>query len=166
MAGTTTNGGKMRRGVRLVLIASLTLNLLVLGVVVGAYVKHWRHDGPPAHLSRLGPPHIRALPGEARREIGQAIRKGYRDPDRRAAVGDIYTRLAGVLAATPFDREAVRTVLSEHRAVLAEGRAQAEDIWLNRVAEMSAETRKAYAERVADEAEAGRTPYRHKADKR
>ena len=72
---------RTRRLVKVILTVSLTLNLLVLGLVVGAHVRDGHDDRrfppPDRTIARdMGfGPFIGAFPREDRREIAQALRE-------------------------------------------------------------------------------------------
>ncbi|MBR9844402.1 MAG: periplasmic heavy metal sensor [Rhodobacteraceae bacterium] len=138
---------KMRRGTRIVLIVSLALNLLVVGLAVGAVLS----GGPKGHRDMRMPPHVRALAPADRRAIGQEIRKAH----RAGALGErsgprSSGRLADLLAAVPFDRAAVADLQEQTERAERARFSAARDIWLDHVAQMSDAERAAYAERLRE----------------
>lgn len=105
---------------RLLLVASLSLNVLVLSVVAGAHVRDGR-DGrddrrapqPDRAVLREGGfmPFFDAMPREARMRMAEAFReKGGVRPDRAALAAD-FRDFVAVLRAEPFASEALAAVL-------------------------------------------------------
>ena len=150
MTNEPQNKPRMRRSVRILLIASLALNLIVIGLIGGAVLGQGGKGGRP-HMSLDGPgsPIVRALSREDRRAMGKSIREAYRSQakDRSADEGR-YQALVSALAADPYDSEAVvqtRQVLDKTNW---DRRQIAHDIWMKNVDAMSVEQRQAYAERI------------------
>ncbi|APX11915.1 periplasmic heavy metal sensor [Tateyamaria omphalii] len=139
--------------VKILLGASLAFNLAVVGLVGGLVTR----GGP---LGGKGPgmgyatPYVIALPSEQRRVVFGTVRN---DPDlpgrgaRRAA----YRDMVAVLEADPFDRAAVEAILQRQSRGVADVQAVAQGAWLDIVAEMPVEERRAYAQRVSDVAARG-----------
>lgn len=142
---------------RVLLLASLALNLLVAGVLVGDALT----DGGPGHGPRpvaldLGPL-TRALDPADRRAVLDALqgRDDLRPPSRAERAAFLAETLAAVRA-DPFDRARAEAALLEQseRVAAVEGAVRA--ALLDRLAALPAEARDAYADRL--EAEAGRGP--------
>ena len=92
---------------RVVLLVSLALNLLVVGVVAG----HFLRDDPKGRVprvDRMQAPMTFALSHEDRRAIGKALRQEYRDnrPSREEVVAE-YQGVIAALRADPFQPELV-----------------------------------------------------------
>lgn len=142
---------KPSRVLRIALILSLALNLAVIGVFVGAVVK-FRDGGPPQRVDFSLGPLGRALAAEDRRAIGRALR-GREDlrhggpRDWRASLDE----LATIVAADPFDPEALRRHLNGIRGQGAALIEAGQDAMVERIAGMSAAERAALAERVRTE---------------
>lgn len=110
---------RTRRLVKVILTLSLTLNLLVLGLVVGAHVRDGRDERrftpPDRAIARdLGfGPFIGAFPREARREMALALREraGPFLDNRQALVEEMQAMLA-TLRAEPFDAAALNGLLA------------------------------------------------------
>ena len=133
--------------VRILLAASLALNLAVVGLVAGLML---RGPGP---LRGGGPglsyalPYIVALDRSDRRAVLGAVRKDPDLPDRaarRAQFADMLT----ALRAEPWDRDAVRAVLAQQADGVARVQAVAQEAWLDTIAEMSPQQRADYADTV------------------
>ena len=144
---------KPRRWLWPVLFLSLALNLLIVGIVVGAVLQGGdrRKDGDlgPAR-SLMGEPFVRALEPEDRRALGRdilsnrdALRENRSDLRRRVEA------LLDALRQDTFDRAAVSDLLSEQRQLAVSRQEVGETFLLNRLEAMSAEERRAYADRLA-----------------
>ena len=137
-----------RRWVGPVLILSLALNLLVVGIVVGAFARSGdRHSGPARSL--IGEPFVRALDRDDRRAFLREM-AGNRD-SLRANRTDLRARLEALLttiAADEFDRDAVAMILAEQRQLAVRRQDIGETLLLDRLETMSAGERRAYAERL------------------
>ena len=152
-AETGREGRKMRGGLRILLFASLALNLLIAGLVVGAVASHrWRDDGGrEARIERPGGLLAAALSREDKRAIGRAMREEERGrrPDRAAFRAEIEGVIAA-LEAEPYDAAAVRAVI-DRQADLLIGRARlGGEMLIQRLEAMSAAERADYAERLRE----------------
>jgi len=113
---------KPRRWGRVVLVISLTLNLLVVGLIIGTSVqrKAPQREGErvAVELSKIAPL-VRALPEASRDELRQTLAQKL--PDRRAAhreLRDMFDQMQTALSAVPFDRAAVEAVLDRQDALI------------------------------------------------
>ena len=151
MTQETEKKPKMRLGLRLLLVGSLALNLLVVGIVGGAWITHKR-GGFDGHPERHGSPYVRALSIEDKRSLGKALRQAYRDHevDRRADRRS-FERVVTLLRQTPLDRDALLGELALQRQAGASRREVAQTIWLEKISAMSDAERVEYADRL-DEA--------------
>lgn len=144
------------RGMRIVLFASLALNLAVAGVVAGFLVM----GPPPPPRDRPGGddpalPYTRALSPEQRGDLRDQLRgKAFGDrremADVRRAVLADYQRAVAVLRADPFDPAALEALMVEQAARSAEVRARGHAVLSSYVAQMTAEERAAYADRLEE----------------
>lgn len=96
------------RWVKIALVASLALNLLILGTI-GGRILAYRHAGGPPPAVRGGP-HLltftRTLPAERRFEIWKVTRKELRAlRPLRKDVRRARAQARAVLAAEPFDKQ-------------------------------------------------------------
>lgn len=151
---------KTVRGIKMVLIASLALNLLILGAVAGVMMrkdKPLARDGSPAGMSSFGMPYLRALSKEDRRQISEDLRaKGF---DRRAARSDRrahYEQVLTALRAKPFAAEALENALAQQRAAATSTLETSQAAWMAHVTKMSQEDRAAYADRLQQVLERGK----------
>lgn len=153
-AKTPAERGKpgMRRGVKILLFASLALNLAVAGVVIGAVVKH-RFDGDDRRPRIEGPggPLTRALSREDRREIGKALRAefGAMRPSRDKIRAD-YDRVIAALRAEPYDAATVRAVVSEQSEAMDARMRAGQAQLLKRLDEMTPDERARFAGRLEE----------------
>ncbi|MFS4582531.1 periplasmic heavy metal sensor [Phaeobacter sp. C3_T13_0] len=135
-----------RRWVRWLLIASLGLNLAVIGIVVGAawrFSDHKKGFGMPPPIGAML---FRDLDADTRHSLRSEAEAGHGSyRGRRRAEG---VMVVDLLRATPFDEAA----LSEMLDTLAERRhgfqQSVQTAWLGHIGAMSAEERAEYAERL------------------
>ena len=130
---------------RYLLVASLALNVAVAGVVIGsAFDRHGpgrgpRMDGPLAPL-------VMSLPDATRQELFAEMKRVLRaDPGERR---ESFEALLSAIRAEPFEPEAVTAALREQRD-LGDARLRAlETALAAELADLSAEDRAEYAERL------------------
>lgn len=143
---------KMRRGLKIAFIASVTLNFLVLGVVVGGVIAHRKAPPPPIERGSdaltFGP-----LGGAFNREDRMAMRRaaegrGADFPAMQAAIRSDFSRLEAALTADPWDEAAVRAVLADMRARTLKRMDIGEHLMLERLGTMDASERKRFVERL------------------
>lgn len=144
------------RWMRGLLVASLALNLLILGLVAGAVL----HKGPRGPHPRPGEialgPVAQALAPADRAAILRDLR-GREDlrifgPRERAAA---FAGLGAALRADPFDAAAVEAALLAQTERLDRAEAAVRAVLLERFAAMDAAERAAFADRLAEEAAKG-----------
>ncbi len=139
------------RWMRWLLVASLSANLLVVGLVAGAVLRHGdpRSRGMPADIT-FGP-----LTQALTREDRRALRDGFiaRAPnfreDMRAVRADMQTLLA-TLRADPWDEATARTALLAIETRIGQRVETGRDLLLERIGTMSPAERAAFADRVAE----------------
>ncbi|MEO0402865.1 MAG: periplasmic heavy metal sensor [Pseudomonadota bacterium] len=144
--------------VKILLALSLALNLGIAGMVAGVAIS----GGP---MGGQGPavgyamPYLVALPKEQRRAVFKTVRNDKTLPDRRARRAD-YSDMMTALAAEPFERAAVEAILSRQADGVDRVQSVAQSQWLDLVAEMPAQERADYIERIKEVLE--RAPKRDK----
>ncbi len=146
--------------VRGLLVASLALNLLIVGAVIGAVVS----GGGPGHgrdvaRETRGTPFVRALSPDDRRKVVRGMvaeRRSLREG--RDDLRDGFEGLLQALRADSFDEDAIRGSLERQRQAMRKGNEVGEKVLVARLAEMTAEERRAYADRL--EAQIRRRPRR------
>lgn len=146
----------VRRGLRWLLIASLGVNLLVAGVVVGNLASGPMGRREPSVELALGP-FARALDPADRRAIARDLleRADLRDLRRAERQADL-TALAAILRTEPFDREAVAAMMQAQREKVRTLEAEVEAALLDRLVAMTQAERAAFADRIEAEAGHGR----------
>lgn len=150
----------MTRRITWLLFASLALNLLILGAVVGWLLSP---DGPrredrPAR-SLLGAPFAEALARPDRRALlGQMRTRAGRLEGNRDELRQRFETLLDVLAADQWDRAAVEAVLEAQRSSALERQRIGEELLLDRLDAMSADERRAYAQRLEERVRRWRRP--------
>ena len=145
---------------RLLLGASLTLNVLVIGLMVGAMIRAGGAERRTAEgPGTLGAVLMRELPRSERRALWSEMREVPRPRAARAHVD--LAAVADVVRADPFRREDVAEVLSAQSMQREAWLASLQSAWLDRVESMSREDRVAYADRLAT-ALSGRKKHKEK----
>jgi len=153
--------GSNPRALRIVLFASLALNLLVVGAAVGIAV-----NGPPGPPG--GPrgsagqdtalPYTRALDEDQRRDLRRQLRREI-TKDRqdmrevRAALLAGYQEALALLRADTFDAAAMSTVLDRQAERGAQVRVRGQALLTEYLSGLSTEDRMAYADRLEAELE-------------
>jgi uncharacterized membrane protein len=157
-----------RSRARWVLIGSLCLNLLLLGGMGGAVLRHGGdHPPPPAGLDPVSLMRaMHSLPDD-RRDEARAILRDHRPkfeaqrPARHAARKAIAERLA----AEPFDGAALATALDAARVADAAGRAVIDDAFVEFAAQLSPESRQKLATEILERrSRRGRGKREHRGD--
>lgn len=139
---------------RIVLVLSLALNLLVVGVFLGAALSGkggLRGDrGDRAAARELGPlPFVAALEFDERRELARALR-GAAEPlqQNREELRARFEALLEALRSPEFDRAAVSALIAEQRGLAVTRQQMGEAILLDHIEGMTLEERLGYADRL------------------
>lgn len=139
------------RWLRIALIASLTLNLLILGIVGGAAFRFWRNPPrPPVAEVGFGP-YTEALDPKDRRALRDAFvaqMPGLRDL-RRESRNDVRDLIAA-LRADPWDPDAARAVLAKRVKRTGERLELGQTLLLARLDSMTPADRQAFAGRLEE----------------
>lgn len=149
MSEATRQKTGMALWLRILLFASLAVNLLVVGLAVGVM----RH-GPPsaklAHGDPFGGPYLRAMEKDDRREIYTSLRKDGEGRRSRDDVRAEFNEVIAALRAVPYQAErAEAIILGQFNDI--QSRAQSgTDAMLARMRNMSDEARQAYADRLEE----------------
>lgn len=143
--------GKPRRLWKIVLVASLALNLAVAGLVVGTVLSGRLGDGPPRNFDLGLGPVARALEPQERRSMGRDMRQSrvLRDVDLRGRS----EALIAALKADPFDPAQVSALLDAQAAQLARVQQTAQAALLRAIINMTPERRAAFAASLQAEME-------------
>ncbi|EAQ01925.1 hypothetical protein OB2597_00870 [Pseudooceanicola batsensis HTCC2597] len=146
-----TKGPGGRLGwLRWLLFASLALNLLIAGIVVGHAVAD-PPDRRVPRVDRIGGPLTFALDHEDRRAIGKALRREYREarPSRSEIAGQ-YRNAIAALRADPYDPEQLETVFENQLDAARERMEIGQRLLLERIAAMDPTERRAFADRLEE----------------
>ena len=139
------------RWVKIALVASLAVNLAMLGVVGGAVVHDARQGGRPMARDLGFGPFTDALSPEDRAALGNAFRRdGGKPHELRRELRAEYGQLLTALRADPFDEAKLRGVFD---LLHARGRDRLElgqRLLSDRVLAMSPEARQQFADRLED----------------
>ncbi len=144
----------MGRRIRLVLFASLALNLVVIGLVAGVVFK----GGPPSRGAPRGfdtvLPYSRAFTDDQRRELRRELRKSFvpgKGDKRGGGIVESYHEALGVLRQDPFERARFDDVMRKQKALAEKRHGTGQDLLAKYLDAMTAEERAAYADRLEAE---------------
>ncbi|WP_147124329.1 periplasmic heavy metal sensor [Shimia ponticola] len=170
MADAQSKRPRVSGGWRIVLVISLALNILVLGMVAGAFLRG--HDDrpnrrPPPVGSEIGvAPILKALEPEDRRAMGRAVfREARRDPDRRAETRARLAEMAAILRAEPVDEAALQDLLGQYSEDAMARHQNIQRVLIDTLSAKSPQERAALAARLEDFAENGIPKRRKHGDK-
>lgn len=150
MNETAPEQPQTRRWLKPLLFASLAVNLLVAGVVLGAFLSP---DGPRSRSEQgpargiIGEPFIRALPKDDRRALVRDVMNN-RDniQESRESLRQRFQSFLAVLRTDPFDTEEATRLLREQRQVAVKRQEIGEALLMKRLEEMTPDERAAYAD--------------------
>jgi uncharacterized membrane protein len=141
---------------KLVLVTSLGLNLVVVGLVAGAWVNGPKRGdrGGAAPASWDAGPFGRALSRQDRRMMGDVFRK---DPEVRERLGQrrgemrrIGFEIAGVLRTDPFDPLALEALFAKQAQLGVDLQQIGRGALLDRITAMTPEDRLDFADRLEE----------------
>jgi len=138
-----------KRRFRILLGASLALNLLFIGGLVGAIAK-----GPPSRsgapgLREISAPYVGAFERDEKRELRRDMRK--RLPDRKAAMSRNkadYDVFVALVRADPFDASKAVQVLETQMERAGAFQKLGRELSVEKINQMNVEERNAYADRL------------------
>ena len=141
--------GKSGRTMRIVLVASLALNLAVAGLVVGSFASGRMGDGPPRSFDLGLGPISRALAPEDRRHVAIALRRTrpMADYDLRGQI----SQMVATVRADPFEPDALRALMVEQSQHTDQLQQNAQEVLIDHFTTMSVEERNAFADRLVAE---------------
>lgn len=145
-------GTGMRPWLKVVLFASLALNLAVAGLVIGAAVKYGPRDGHrPPRVDMMMGPYTRALSHQERRDIGARLRHEYKaERPTRAQIRAQFDEVLVALRAQPFDAAAVEQLFKRQLEAGMERQALGQRLLLKHLTEMSDAERAEFATRLEE----------------
>lgn len=140
---------KAGRGMKIALILSLTLNLLIFGVMGGAMLAHGGRDDPRRVRDVGFGPYTEALSPEDRKALRDAFIKAVPDfrAGREEARADV-AKLAEAIRAEPYDRAAVEAVFASQAERIEARLTIGRNLLLDRLDAMAPEARAALAGRI------------------
>ncbi len=133
---------------RILLISSLALNLLFVGLVVGAALRFGGPESMRPPPRSLGSALYRALPDDIRQEMRQQSRSGH-EARRKGGFRDVGA-VVTALRASPFDAEGLKAVLDRQLEQREAFHRSVQDKWFERIMMMSEDERATYADRLED----------------
>jgi len=136
----------MRRRTKILLAASLGLNMLMIGAAGGMF---FHNDGPDHIRDAAYGPYTRALSHEDRKVIGKALRAeagGFRDNLPKIRAGFEALKLA--LTADVYDRDLVHRLIIDQQALGMKRYQIGQRLLLERLDAMSPQARRMFAERL------------------
>jgi uncharacterized membrane protein len=159
-------GTGMRPWLKVVLFASLALNLAIAGAVIGAAVKYGPRDGHrPPRVDMMGP-YTHALSHKDRREIGAQLRREYRsERPSREEMRAQFAQVLAALRAQPFDPGALEQLFQRQLAVGMERQEIGQRLLLRHLAGMTDAERAEFAARLEDGLKNRKSPKPSKYDK-
>lgn len=141
---------------RILLFVSLALNLLIIGIVVGAIVRFDKHGGDDnarrgLQLRELGyGPYGQALSPKHRRELADTLKSHEGSlTQNRSEMREHFGSLLSALRASPFDIKAVGDIIATQQSRLSERQELGKTLLLQQIATMSDEERGEFADRLA-----------------
>ena len=135
-----------RTWLRVLFGLSLALNLLVLGLAVGAVLRFGGPDGMRPPPKSLGTALFHELPPKDRRELRSQMQDhGARNAALRKSEAEA---IGAALRRTPFDAEAVAGVLAQGAQQREAWMTSVHDAWLERIGRMSDAERIEFADRL------------------
>jgi uncharacterized membrane protein len=133
---------------KMLFVASLAVNVLVIGALAGAAFKHKGSDKSNMGASMQGAM-IRALPHDHRKALGQSMRgDGNQFKKQRGQSREVKAALKAAIAAVPFDAEALRAVFERQKQVRAVFSDRGDTLWIDLISKMTDDERAAFAEDI------------------
>ncbi|MFT5648686.1 MAG: putative membrane protein [Yoonia sp.] len=139
---------KPRSLVRIVLVASLALNVAVVGAVAGLALSGRSNDGPPQRMSFEFGPLGRVLDRDDRRAISAEMRRNGPRPLSRNARQMQFDAIAQALRADPFDPVMLTELIGELRNRSTRVQLNAQTAFVAHLAAMSASERAELADKL------------------
>ena len=136
----------LSRGWKIVVVVSLAVNLLVLGLIVGAGVMH--NAGPSDRAMRGASAFIAALPEPERRAVIRDLRPGKGGLEARHGRAARFEAVLETLQQDPFDAARLEMLLQDQRGAERARIGRAEAALLARLTTMTPQARRDYAERL------------------
>lgn len=139
----------MKLWLRLVLFASLALNLIVIGLAVGV-ARHGAPDKRLPHGDPFGGPYLGAMEKDDRRAIIADLRKSGEGRRSRDEVRAEFDQIIAALRATPYRPEQVEAIIRGQFDDIQTRARTGTDAMLERLRTMDDAERAAYAGRLEE----------------
>ncbi len=147
---TAPKRAKPKKRFRILLGVSLALNLLVIGAVVGAIAKGpFSGGGSSPGMRSAALPYVAAFERQDKRAMQREMRSRF--PDRKAASAAhraAYSAFMEVLRAETFDAARASEIMQEQFERAQSFQKVGRDVSIERLSQMSAAERAAYADRL------------------
>lgn len=152
---------KPSRKMRWVLVASLGLNLLIVGAIAGAVLSGGPRRGLPPSQQSIAMPYVTAFERADKRAMRDEMR-GMLPPRKEiiAQNGADYRAFLAELRKEPFDREAAQQVMERQMSRIGRSMEIGRALALDRMEQMSADERAAYADRLEERINSKRRKHR------
>lgn len=140
-----------KRRMRVVLIASLALNIACIGMIGGALWKNQRdpHGAMRAPMAPTASMYLRALDEEGRRSLGKKLRDhGRKDQRIPQEIRQGFEQALILLRAETFDEDAFSAVMQDHARHADDRLLAARTMFLSHLTSLSQDARVAYADRL------------------
>ncbi len=154
MSESQDTSPRKRRWLMPLLFTSLAVNLLILGIFLGAMLSP---DGPRqrgeerAVRGVVGEPFFRALPKEERRAlIGDVLRNRQQIRENRESLRQRFEAFLVALRADPFQPEEISRLMAEQRDTAVKRQEFGETLLLNRLQSMTPQQRADYADALEE----------------
>ncbi len=148
MAEMTPKSSRLQKRL---LVASLALNLVIVGLVAGTFFLG-ETKGPPQRFDLTAGPMTRAMDVDRRDALRDALRASgaFQPADRTQLRADARALLTAVRAET-FDDAAFRAALERQQARLDRGQDAVLDAVTQQISEMTPQERNAFADRLEEQ---------------
>ncbi len=150
--GASGKGPRLRGWPKWLLFASLAVNLLVAGLILGAAWSLRGGHGP--HARDLAAPYTAALAPQERRALFRAFRREHRAAAAQAEGGlaprAAYAEALELLRREPFDAAAFESVVDAQFRTAEAAQAAGRRVLLEHITALSPEARAAYADRLEE----------------
>jgi uncharacterized membrane protein len=148
-SGISGPNGGTGRAIKVLLVVSLAFNLLIVGAFAGAVFSGGKWDRHHGHPDGPGGPLTRALSEEDRRVLRrQMLAEVVRSDTDRISRRDTMAGLLTALRADPYDPAAALAQMDGLRDGMMQRMQTGQRLLSDRLAEMSAADRAAYADRL------------------
>lgn len=134
---------------KVLFVASLALNVLVIAALAGAAFKHKGKSATFRNATFQGAM-IRALPQDQRRLLGENMRRNSDSfKKQRGQSRAVKVALKEAIAAVPFDADALRDVFERQKQVRTGFSERGDALWIELITKMTDEERAQFANDIS-----------------